>query len=301
MKKSMRVVIAGLMALALLAACQPEKKEILTGHIKFVKGKVTLNGQKAKAGTEFSQNDTIKTGTNSTAILQIGKISVIAMKSKSTLVLQTYAKSADKYQIELKQSKGNSFHRVEKGKSKYAVAAPTAVAGVRGTSFSVKSDSKKSTFALLEGRLEVHHKSGKSVVFNEGKYVSTTSKKLNKTKKMSEKMKKSLTLLNTLNFSDQKIAAKAVSKDLLNELIGKKLVKKSKVKSKVIIEPNTHMGLRKKYGKLYEVRTQNGMVYIGAMRKRKGKYVVILPGDGGHIKLSKTQIKSKRELARPGQ
>ena len=63
---------------------------------------------------------------------------------------------------------------------------------------------------------------------------------------------------------------------------------------KIIIEPDTHLGLRKKYGRLYDIKTKSGLRYIGALKQKNNTYTIILPGRGGHIKLTRNEIKAMK-------
>ena len=101
----------------LLAACTPEtqkKARKAYGVVTFVKGKVTINDVKARIGSKVTQNDTIVSGANSTAVVQFQKNALMVIKAKTTVNLQAIAKKNNKTALNVIQQKGSTFHKIIK-------------------------------------------------------------------------------------------------------------------------------------------------------------------------------------------
>ncbi|HNA79911.1 MAG TPA: FecR domain-containing protein, partial [Turneriella sp.] len=154
----MRNLIISTAVVALVAVGCGEKKEqasLDSAKFTYVKGDVLVSGKPATLGQTVSKDATIEVKNNSMAVLQFSSAASITLKANSVLSIANLAKNdAGKPVIELSQSNGSSFSKIAKGQSDFSIKTPTAVAGVRGTSFELEVGNGKTTkIKLLEGKV----------------------------------------------------------------------------------------------------------------------------------------------------
>ncbi len=313
----------------LLAACTPEtqkKARKAYGVVTFVKGKVTINDVKARIGSKVTQNDTIVSGANSTAVVQFQKNALMVIKAKTTVNLQAIAKKNNKTALNVIQQKGSTFHKIIKGKADYSVTTPTAVAGVRGTSFNVYVTKKKSKISLLHGRVEVANKKGQKVTLVD-KHTTTVTKKqvIKKPKPISKLSQKKMAALDTVKFAEIKEEKEdeAATDEATDETTDEATVDNTnidnsalekQVKQNIIVAPievpksvekfmtikekeeslDSLVAIKKKFKKLYMIRTHSGPTYVGAIKEKGDKYEIITTK--GKQVISKKDFKSKSPL-----
>jgi hypothetical protein len=120
-----------------------------------VVGKVQVirNGVKELAQLDMilSQNDTIESG-NGTADLKVVNLGVLKVKPQSTVQL---ANLTEKTKLNLKKGKVLLALNKLKKDSSFEIETPTAVAGVRGTSFLVSASGDNTKIGVLTGKVEV--------------------------------------------------------------------------------------------------------------------------------------------------
>jgi len=156
----MRKLIISLAAVAFVATACGEKKEqasLDSAKFTYVKGDVLVSGKPATLGQTVSKDATIEVKNNSMAVLQFASAASITLKANSVLSIANLSKNeSGKPVIELSQSNGSSFSKIAKGQSEFSIKTPTAVAGVRGTSFELTVANGKTTqIKLLEGKVQV--------------------------------------------------------------------------------------------------------------------------------------------------
>lgn len=216
--------------LVLAFSCAP-KKLVEFGFISFYYGDVIveLDGKKTKPKLKMilHSGDEIETGKNARVDIQLPNFGIIRVNQNSELELekvitdvnQAITAGLDKGQILCKLKK------VKKG-DEFKVETPTAVAGIRGTTFLVESDeeNKKSEIAVTEGSVEVVNKKDpekkKTVKQNETAEVSTKDKVMKVVKGIDTKKLKELKVLkNVKTFKD----IKSVKVDSLKKMSFKNL------------------------------------------------------------------------------
>ena len=137
MKKTMYLFCA-LAAAAFAVSCGSGKNasqlQGLEGRVTFMVGDVRLNGTPAAVGLPIKAGDTVVTGEKSAAVIQFAESSILEVKSRTSLNVEKLDK-AEKDQIVLFQTEGQSFNKIIKGKAEYCVKSRTLVAAVRGTAF----------------------------------------------------------------------------------------------------------------------------------------------------------------------
>lgn len=145
-----------LFALILGIGCSQHKSDEYA-MITFAIGEVSRNGAAVSVGDLLKENDVIVTGTDAFCDLKIGA-SVVRIKQKTKLVISQLVRSADTESTILGLDKGKMLckpKRLLKSES-FLVKTPTAVAGVRGTQFSVETDMLNTTrIRVLEGKVKV--------------------------------------------------------------------------------------------------------------------------------------------------
>ena len=156
----MRNLIISTAVVALVAVGCGEKKEqasLDSAKFTYVKGDVLVSGKPATLGQTVSKDATIEVKNNSMAVLQFSSAASITLKANSVLSIANLSKNdSGKPVIELSQNSGSSFSKIAKGQSEFSIKTPTAVAGVRGTSFElVVGNGKTTQIKLLEGKVQV--------------------------------------------------------------------------------------------------------------------------------------------------
>ena len=151
------VLFAGIYTVSrpLLSPVYPDR-----GVVVFAMGEVTRTGADGtsaplKVRDLLERGDKIKTGDNAAVILQIGETIMVRLQPRSELAIDTLLDAPDSV---LSVSGGKVLARLErltKNRS-FSVKAPTAVASVRGTAFSVTSGSVD-TVVVAEGTVSVKH------------------------------------------------------------------------------------------------------------------------------------------------
>ena len=198
----------------------------LTGVFTNVKGEVTVNKKRVRVGARVTKNSIVKVAKKSLAVIQFSTGALITLKSKAKLKVQKLAMNdAGIPEISLKQTAGSSFSRVNKGKAQYTMSTPTAVAGVRGTSFSVSvSKDKKTKIRLLKGKVAVKSRKksakAKEVVLKTGQKITVESKGLKRVKKLKKAEKESLKALDQVAFVPKETIDQADDKKLQTEVRG---------------------------------------------------------------------------------
>ena len=147
------------------------KEQILVGSFTAVKGKVTVNRggeekwEKAEVDMPVYPGDKVKTETRSEAELILDDGSMLRIEEKTLIEIMD-----SKIEGEGEGAKKNFFLNLFSGKtlnnfkklihkeSKYNVTTKTAIAGIRGTEFSVECDEDKTEVAVFEGEVDVASK-----------------------------------------------------------------------------------------------------------------------------------------------
>ncbi len=143
MKKT--AVTCVLMIMLPISGCRQQKSDDYA-LISFLMGEVTVNGQPAEIGGILKQSDRIHTGDKSFCDISIGE-SIIRIQQNSDTVLESIFKDSMREDTILSVTTGKVLCRPKKllKADRFVVKTPTAIAGVRGTDFSVELDKKMTT------------------------------------------------------------------------------------------------------------------------------------------------------------
>ena len=120
--------------------------------IKFVVGKVRIKRDNdfisAKLKTKLFNSDVISTGKNSEVHILVKNLGVFKIKADSEIKLVDLSRNS---KIFLKKGKFLTALKKLSKKESFIVDTPTAVAGVRGTSFPVSAENKETKIFKIKG------------------------------------------------------------------------------------------------------------------------------------------------------
>lgn len=294
-KKSIAVVVA--LAAILAVNCKPQRSaqtNEIKGHLVFLKGEVTVNNKEARMGLQVQQDDVIETGKKSAATIQFPGSALIKLKASTKLEVRRLLMGADKPEIGLVQAKGNTFNKIVKGQADYNLSTPTAVAGVRGTTFSVKVNNKDNatTVRLLEGKVAVKTSASETqeepVMLEAGKKVVIGEEA--KTKQIKVQAIEDLATDEKVDLADESKEETVLDLPQIEELVKKEEPKQEdakkdektdekQVEKKQEPKKLTLADLKAKYGRLSKIILKSGQEYIGAFQQ-KGAEMIIITVDG---------------------
>jgi len=138
-------------------SCSQFKQEDDFATITFYIGDVKKNTQEARIGEILKENDKIVTGINSTCDIKIGD-SIIRIKEKSVMLISKMLRQGQLENVTLGLDIGKMLCKPKKllKDERFYVKTPTAVAGVRGTRFTVEADANKTTrIKVFDGKVRV--------------------------------------------------------------------------------------------------------------------------------------------------
>ncbi|HNE20977.1 MAG TPA: FecR domain-containing protein [Turneriella sp.] len=293
----MRNLIISTAVVALVAVGCGEKKEqasLDSAKFTYVKGDVLVSGKPATLGQTVSKDATIEVKNNSMAVLQFSSAASITLKANSVLSIANLAKNdAGKPVIELSQSNGSSFSKIAKGQSDFSIKTPTAVAGVRGTSFELEVGNGKTTkIKLLEGKVavakveandtpeEVKAELEKATVVEAGQKVEVDNKAVSKPVEITEAEKTSLQAMNTVEIapvSGKVVVPESVEKYATGETTSASLTEAAPKAAEV--KKLTLADIKAKYGRIAKIQTKNGKEYVGYFNQQ-GAEMTIQTVDG---------------------
>ncbi|HMV35224.1 MAG TPA: FecR domain-containing protein, partial [Turneriella sp.] len=251
-------------------------------------------GKPATLGQTVSKDATIEVKNNSMAVLQFSSAASITLKANSVLSIANLAKNdAGKPVIELSQSNGSSFSKIAKGQSDFSIKTPTAVAGVRGTSFELEVGNGKTTkIKLLEGKVavakveandtpeEVKAELEKATVVEAGQKVEVDNKAVSKPVEITEAEKTSLQAMNTVEIapvSGKVVVPESVEKYATGETTSASLTEAAPKAAEV--KKLTLADIKAKYGRIAKIQTKNGKEYVGYFNQQ-GAEMTIQTVDG---------------------
>ena len=270
----MRKLILSTALVAFVASNCGEKKEqasLDSAKFTYVKGDVLVSGKPATLGQTVSKDATIEVKNNSMAVLQFASAASITLKANSVLSIANLSKNdSGKPVIELSQNTGSSFSKIAKGQSEFSIKTPTAVAGVRGTSFElVVGNGKTTQIKLLEGKVQVA-KSGATAeelaaapVVEAGQKVEANAQGVvTKPTEITEAEKSSLQAMNTVEIapaSGKVVVPESVEKYATGATASASLTEAAKPEVKRL----TLADIKAKYGRIARIETKNGKAYVG--------------------------------------
>ncbi len=287
----MRNLIISTAVVALVAVGCGEKKEqasLDSAKFTYVKGDVLVSGKPATLGQTVSKDATIEVKNNSMAVLQFSSAASITLKANSVLSIANLSKNdSGKPVIELSQNTGSSFSKIAKGQSEFSIKTPTAVAGVRGTSFElIVGNGKTTQIKLLEGKVQVakpdatKEEMAAAPVVEAGQKVEADAKGVAKPTEITEAEKSSLQAMNTVEIapaSGKVVVPESVEKYATGASTSASLTEAAAAKPEV--KKLTLADIKAKYGRIAKIQTKNGKEYVGYFNQQ-GDQMTIQTVDG---------------------
>ena len=287
-----------------------QESRVMVSLVTFHIGDVKIIGaglpaRVASIGDVLCENDTITTGKESEAVIQMGDDVIVNILSDSRVTFVSMMKSAN---IELKLESGKILNKLGKLKAQreFRVMTKTATASVRGTTFLVFYENNAATVAVGEGAVEVKKISVEAVPEGEIKEkieekTEPTIVRKNNTLVIAEEPKAppvSRTISAVESFYIQKVAAQPVIP---------KPAKKSKVEIEKIQEevkpkikqldnkinefyPQSLKKISENYDRIDVIRLYSGKVYEGIIVSRGDKFLVIST-PAGRVEIPINKIK----------
>ena len=155
MRKNLFVCVTLILFFNLISGCSKRPDEFAS--VMFFMGDVFCNEAAIEIGASLKQNDVIKTSGLSFCDIKLGD-SLVRIKEKTTVVLSSLIQSDGNENIGLELSLGKMLCKPKKllKSEQFTVKTPTAIAGVRGTSFTVEADANKTTrIKVFEGSMKI--------------------------------------------------------------------------------------------------------------------------------------------------
>ncbi|NBB90326.1 MAG: hypothetical protein GVY23_03855 [Spirochaetes bacterium] len=117
------------------------------GVMEYLEGKVTVDGEAARLGDRVESGQLIETGPNGLAEIVFDDRNVFQLRENTTIRLDLRGGQVRAAELE-KGSFAAVFDRLREvsGDTAFEIRTPTAVAGVRGTTFFVRVESAASTY-----------------------------------------------------------------------------------------------------------------------------------------------------------
>lgn len=265
-----------------------EQASLDSAKFTYVKGDVLVSGKPATLGQTVSKDATIEVKNNSMAVLQFSSAASITLKANSVLSIANLSKNdSGKPVIELSQNTGSSFSKIAKGQSEFSIKTPTAVAGVRGTSFElVVGNGKTTQIKLLEGKVQVAKASATkeemaaAPVVEAGQKVEATEAGVAKPVEITEAEKSSLQAMNTVEIapaSGKVVVPESVEKYATGASTSASLTEAAAAKPEV--KKLTLADIKAKYGRIARIETKSGKAYVGYFNQQ-GDQMTIQTVDG---------------------
>lgn len=273
-----------------LGAASCLKPAPTSGIITGLEGAVTItdgdgSARPAALSDVIRKGDIVRTERRSQAVIEAGPDIIIKVLPDSCINVMELA---EKGNSEISLVEGHVLSKLRKlGKgSEYRVTTRTAVASVRGTMFLVSRDSKGATVAVGEGTVSVKLlKSGESKEVTVG--LSADVDGAVRTRPMSELESLRMEKIRIEEFIPD---AAGRDRDGLESL--RKDVKPKDAEIDLRIDEFLPMPLdeiRRRYGRVDEVRLFNGTVIRGLIRWRGAEYIMVTPS--GRISVPAVKIK----------
>lgn len=150
------VAISVVMTGVLIGGCSLKEVDEYA-MVTFMIGDVKKNSVEVQMGDIIKENDIIVTADNSFCDVKIGE-SIIRIKSLTNVKISTLFKKGNVENTTLGLDSGKMLCKPKKllKEENFVVKTPTAVAGVRGTQFSIEADKEQTTrIKVFKGEVKV--------------------------------------------------------------------------------------------------------------------------------------------------
>ncbi|MBL8020806.1 MAG: FecR domain-containing protein [Leptospirales bacterium] len=165
----MRTSIFVLLVLA-VACSKPgiKNQEYPAARVMFVTGQAQIVGadKNLAVGDYIKEGDRLKTGPAATLEIFVRGQGIFRMAEQSELLV-AQAQENVKTRIDLKTGSTAVFLKKLERQGEFVVSTPTALAGVRGTTFLVSIEEKATRVALYDGAIRLENNAGKDLIMDQ--------------------------------------------------------------------------------------------------------------------------------------
>lgn len=300
----MKKILATLIVLSIFSCKKPkdqlfkdDKKHLQKAVIIFSVGEASIesdNGsEKAKIGSIVSENDKIITKDKSKVDIQLPNESIIRISEKTKIDFASFKDENGKRDTQLALASGKIFVKINNklGKDdRFNVMTPTAIAGVRGTSFVVETGSKD-TIKVIEGEVavkkddieEIDLKADSGITLN-GLIVEDNKPSINEQKEIvslvtikEEKIREVIEISENPETQTEKL--KKVEEEItIEQENNKKQFVKELIEEPKKLENNKDIAVY--YERLEKIIMTDNSVMIGAIINQDGDLLIIHTNDG---------------------
>lgn len=267
--------------------------------VQFTLGDVKISGtsgeKDAIQGDMLKAGDIIVTGKKSVADLVFGTSGVIRINENSHVTVTSIADKTNN-NSELNMDNGKVFLTLSKLKGTgFKVKTPTAVASVRGTSFTVLSDKKGAKLSVAKGTVAVNPVKDGNVVEDKTAAVEAGNRTDYIDKKSVEKIISGKMEIPVMKMSPaEKIDIQAVVKDMkIDEMPDLTLELKEEIKNESVSEPVTEE--KKEEKKEASVKKEDNSAAINKLAEEKKKKEEELKKQEEELKKQAEEKKIKEE------
>lgn len=280
-----------------LISCAPKNEKAV---VIFVSGSAELSragsSVSLKVKDELQTGDIIKTGPDSYAMIQIGGEIMARIQSDTSVELK---KVLEQDGTELSLGNGQVVSRVKKLQkgSEYNIRTLTAVASVRGTSYSVSYYRDRSVLAVKEGKVELVTEAGGVTKDKRERMIETGS-----TIVIDQRLAvRPINEFESLEIEKLSAVPYGSGSDMKNDaalaVIGKKAEDEElRIQKEIIARggpiPKTLEEMRKRFGRINEITLYNNKKYTGVILAY-GVTVKMMTLDG-IIVITSSQIKATK-------
>jgi hypothetical protein len=298
------------LVMTLINSCTPDNPvlmSIVTFHVGDVQIISSGNPPRPVAIRDvICENDTIITGRDAEAVVQMGDTIVVNILAESRVTFISMMESA---KIELKLDNGKLLNKLGKlkGQREFRITTKTSTASVRGTTFLVFADPKTSTVAVGEGTVMVKKTVPVSGQIQQGKEAPAEKEEAevavtkNRSVEIAEEVKappvtRPITEVETLyieKIESQPVISKPEKKSAPEiEKIREEIKPEIKQIEKKIetFYPQSLKKISDNYDSIDEVRLYNGKVYYGKIVSR-GDQFVTMSTPAGRVQIPINKVK----------
>lgn len=325
MKRNLCIILTIVIGTVFLAGCKEKKLDGNAGIITFKLGSVKIQqaaGQPVELQIKDAvrPGDTIMTGEKSTAVIQFAENCVVRVDETSTLKVTSITDNNREIFVQQGQVLAKL---IRTGNNNATIKTPTAVAGVRGTQFSVNYREGKTLVAVTEGKVAVSaaraddtgtqattpKEETLAVAGNTAEITAPTANSSGAEtpaltiRPISEAEKKELKKIEAIPViqEPEKKNPETIESTVKNATAEVKEEKEpaasgKQEKLKALMEKKTRSmeEIREVFNRIDEITLYNGRVIHGAVISRGARYSILTPG--GTISIPENEIKGSRIL-----
>ncbi len=327
MKRTIFIILTIVIGAALMTACKEKKPDSNAGIVTFKLGSVKIQpaaGQPVELQIKDAvrTGDTIMTGDKSAAVIQFAENCVVRVDETSTLKVTAVTDNNREIFVEQGQVLAKL---VRTGNNNATIRTPTAVAGVRGTQFSVNYREGTTLVAVSEGKVAVSaaraDDAGKqapapeetlAVAGNTAEIkaasAGTAAPLALNVRPISESEKSELKKIESVPVVPEayKKDPAAIESEVKNAAVKEKesdakegdtlSAEAKQEKLKALMEKKTRSmdEIREVFNRIDEITLYNGRVIQGAVISRGARYTILTPG--GTVSIPENEIKGSRIL-----